>query len=279
MPAKFVVLCLEVVFLLLVLLYYKRLKRYGLRVVLPIVVTGLIIDVIFNWQIKQYIYYNYNTFELMSLVLGTIYFRPLKSYRLLPLWILILLYFIADILAGVYQVKGWHNIHIWNNYYLVASAVIFFFFFLLLQLNKSQAVAYIIFVILIFLVCCIEWISNEHPRESKNIITVIIFTLYTIVFSGLIISRIVISPSSDRIHYEPHFWIFAGLIIDGLIEAVQDSVHQYLLLNLDQLDKFSFLLSATFFARSFLDICFFISIVLCVRRFNIERQLIPLQKP
>jgi len=266
---KFILLCFEFAFTMLCFFYYERLKKYGLTIVLPIVLSGFLIDLYFNFYTFQKIYSNYNTFEIMTLVLGISFFRVIKYYKLEPLLVIIFLYLITDVTAGIYQSKRLYNIHIWNTYHIVASIGFYILFFRILQPKKKYAYLYWALGVFFFMIYFIEYITNELPKQKINIITVIAFNMQNILLSGIIISKITLNAFTKRLIYEPFFWLFAGIITEGLIGAVVSSVFQYLVANPDQLSDFEFLLSVMQIVRFILDSSFFLCIVLCVRNYRL----------
>ncbi len=274
MPTQHVTLIMsffELGLLLLLLISSKKVKQYGAGVALPLVIGGLLIDPLIIYLEGHKIHSNYITFEIMSLILGIRFFAALKKYRLELIVVLILLYLIINVIARIYQARGWYNIHFWNFYYIFSAGVCYILFFRILRLKTLYRKAYIIVSTLLFICFSIEFLLNDDPTRYINTITVIVYNLQNIFLSGIIIARHVVSPSDAKLQYQPYFWIFAGFIFDGLVNSVGDALHAYFVKNDGAVYDFLFLYAASDYSRNFLDLCFFISILLCVRGVYQER--------
>jgi hypothetical protein len=266
-----VLLLFELAFLCCIIFNFSRLRKYGLTIILPLVVGGAIFDVfIYNLNLHK-IYSNYNTIEITCLILAIRFSHALKKYRLELMIAVILLYLIVNVIAGIYQSKGAFNNHLWNIYYLLAAPLYYTWFFRLLRLKNRWATAYLSVSLIFIALFVFEFVTNNHLKRDINLFTVINFNLHSIILSTVVIIQLIASPSSLRLHLEPCFWILAGLIINGVINAIEDSMHSYLTFNQEQLPHFYFLFALSEYSRNFLDFCFFVSIALCVRKYQIEK--------
>jgi hypothetical protein len=216
-----------------------------------------------SYQLRlQNVFMHYNALEIFIFITGIRFYKRIKEHRLEFILLLTVLFFVLDIAAGVYQMNNWHNIHFQNLYYLLATPLCLTLFFKVLSPKNHWKVFYIASGILICILTLIEFSLNEHPKSVMNLMTAIFFHLSNIILAGLSIYKLIDSPSTISLYYEPHFWILAGFMVDGIFRSVYYASHPYLVTHIEQLRHFMFFPKLICASRVFFDLSILISFLL-----------------
>jgi hypothetical protein len=260
----------EVVFLILAIVKYKKLQFYHLGIILPLLILWVLLDAIFLQLPFHKIFDNRNILEVLTLVLTLKFRMPLKSNGLVLLTPVIALLLTTDLIVSVYQVEGWYNVHLYNAFHLVGVMLSFGLFYKSLHLNRQQINVYIGIATIVILIFLTEFILNKTPRVSVNLITTIGFYTQNIILCGLSVYKIIENPNVRKLHYEPLFWLLTGFLADGIINIVFFAFHPYLVAHIDEIRYYQFFPKLVFISRTFLELCIFIAIVLCARKYSLE---------
>jgi hypothetical protein len=257
----------ELFILILALINFRRFQRHGLAIILPLLFCWVITHfLVWEFAPTKGVISGHGILETCTLILGIRFFASVKRSRLELLLPLVLVFFISDVTSNLYQRRGWYNIHIYNTYHLVTAPLFFILFFRTLQLSRRLAWGYILGASIIISLFLLEFILNKTPKTAINIVTAIVFYTENIILGGLSMYKIVENPSVRKLRYEPLFWVFAGLLLDGVMNLAFFSVHPYLVSHLSEVRFFTFFPKLLYTSRIILDLCIFGAFALCVRK-------------
>lgn len=265
-----VISVLELFIVWMSIVKFDTLKRYNLSFFLPLSIIALVVDLVLYFLKIDIVYSNYNSFEIIALILAIKNLKALRLYKLEFIIPYILLYFVIDIIMGIYQNYGWFNIHFSNFYNLTVSIIYFMMFFRILDVKGKFVKLYIVLSVIIFIGFAIEFIWNNDPRIKNNIITAIGINILSILLSGIVITRLITNTAVKKLHWHPYFWLFLGLLFESLMNLISESLHAYLIANLNLSKDFYFVYLATGYSRNILDISLMIAIMLCIRSYHLQ---------
>jgi hypothetical protein len=249
------------VLLILSLIYLKSLKKNRLQILCLVALIGLIIDLIVKNSGLRYI--NINQVIQAMLILFGLYLLPgLKKNNIAMILVLISIYLIADIMAYYYVAKGRYSLFIDNFYYPFSAPFFFIFFYRLLIIDGRYRRTYfwVAFVSSLFFICD-YLLGSEY---ELNPITIEIYCLEHIIFSCLVIARLVIDEGrATKLSNEPTYWLCAGMIINSLVVMICDGLQTFLVEHYMEVYGSTVLLQLKPYSTLLLSFCYFYTFSLC----------------
>jgi hypothetical protein len=257
----------ELSLLLLVIIYYPALKQKKLQILLPLVLLGLILDVVFRSSALYRILTGQRLFEFMIIIFGVYLFERLKKARLLIFPLLMAIDSILSLVADFYASHGKHNLFIHNFYIFILAPLFFVFFYQVLRLRRQQKKAYLILAGLSVLFFCCDYLT--HNEDKLNSTSIVLYYLEHLVLGCFVIAGLVTDQDSRySLIREPGFWICTAIIIEAVVFVVFDGLHPYLVENYIQIYKSKILFLIKPITWLFCSICYFYAFFLCGMRYQ-----------
>ncbi len=170
----------------------------------------------------------YIVIQLISLLIGLIYFRYIKLFALQVMVPLLFFVFGIEIIAtnaGLFGFKT--NLYIYNTYVLLSPIFYFVLFLRLIKFQPKFKKIYITTSLVFFLFFIVDYFSIK-PSEFNYYSLTISMVAY-IILSLILLFQIVTDDTRQvPLVSEPYFWIASGIILFGLVSIIMLGLHTYI---------------------------------------------------
>jgi hypothetical protein len=267
----------ELAFLLLALIYYRRLRYYKLSILLPLFIGWFFIDVALeNSSLRHNVRVLY-LFECVLLFFGIYLLPALRKFNLIPVLAVLFVNIIISFWMDAYWVHGKYNVFIYNLKFPLYAPAFYVMFYSVLKPIGGYKKAFYIMVLSSELFFCFDYLQSNNILV--NHFSAVIYYLQVIVFSCLVIFKIITKDDdakSINLYNNPQFWFFGSVLFPCLIELIFDGLHSYLVQQHIDIYKSAFLKKGSAYGTLFFDLCIFYSFFLSGKQEPNRLQLISL---
>ncbi|OCX50522.1 hypothetical protein BEL04_22355 [Mucilaginibacter sp. PPCGB 2223] len=168
-------------------------------------------------------------FQFLSLLLSIIYYRGLKTFKLLGFIPLLLIVCFTEITAANPSFVGLPNNHGIYNYYLLFSTPVTFYIFLQMLYFKGWVKSlYILTSALLVLFVVINFLVGQGPLRFDTY-SLILIEFLTGLLTLLVIAKLFREDDSPiYLNRHPYFWIAASTLIFSIVTLIVLGMQQFI---------------------------------------------------
>jgi hypothetical protein len=251
----------ELVLIVLAVIYYKKLKRNKLTILLYLSIAALVIDlVVVNSFLIRFVRFP-EIIKFLIIVLGIYLYASVKKLNLQLLLVIIAARLLREILLRDYSLHGKYNLFIQNFYYIISPFFFYLLFSIMLNLKGDIKKLYFFFAITSELFFLRDYFT--HDDSTLRYLSIVTLHLQCVMLSCWVISKLVINEMSTTLVNNPFFWVCFGTIIVGIVTIVCDGLHPFLVANYIEVYKNRLLLEIEDLSELILDLSYMYAIILC----------------